>query len=359
MLIITRYFSKEFIKIFLLCLASFIVLYLLVDLIERLDNMIKNQVPIFLIFKYYLCSIPMIIYQLCPFGVLLCTFITIGLFVKHNEIMALKAHGISLFRVLQVFIIIAVCLCFCSLWLQEYLLPYTNRQMKEIKNVNIKGKKPSSLFKKYHFWYRSQDTIYNIDYFDPDKNMLRKISIFYFDSHYSLIKRIDAQSAIWTNDLWLFKDGQEREFLPNGQTRAKPFKTQLISINKTPEEFKASRKEGEEMSFSEIRTFTQKLREEGYPSTSYEVDMHAKIAYPFISVIMALLGIPFALRTGRSGGMAFGIAMSITLGFLYWIFFAFCLSLGKGGAIHPFISAWIANIAFGSLGVYMFLHVRQ
>ncbi|MEI6125027.1 MAG: LPS export ABC transporter permease LptG [Pseudomonadota bacterium] len=359
MLIITQYFSKEFIKTFLLCIASFVVLYLLVDLIERLDDMIKNQVPVALIIQYYLCSTPLIIYQLCPFGVLLCTFITIGLFVKHNEILALKAHGISLFRVLKVFIIIAVCVCFCSLWLQEYLLPYTNRQMKEIKNINIKGKKPSTLFKKYHFWYRTQDTIYNIDYFDPDKNMLRKITIFYFDSQFSLKKRIDAQSAVWANDIWLFNDGQERDFFPTGETRATHFKTKKLSINKTPDEFKASRKEGEEMSFTEIRKFTQKMREEGYPSTTYEVDMHAKIAYPFISVIMALLGIPFALRTGRSGGLAFGISLSIVLGFLYWIFFAFCLSLGKGGAIPPFLSAWIANIAFGSLGVYMFLHVRQ
>jgi lipopolysaccharide export system permease protein len=113
------------------------------------------------------------------------------------------------------------------------------------------------------------------------------------------------------------------------------------------------------MSFSEIRAFIQQLKREGFSSTTYEVDMYAKVSYSFINVIMMLLGIPFALRIGRSGGMALGIAISIAIGFVYWIFFGFCLSLGKGGAMPPFLAAWIANVAFGFFGMYMFLYVRQ
>ncbi len=359
MLIITRYFTREFLKVFLLCIASFAALYILVDLFERLDDMLRNKVPLSLIVQYYICNLPMIFYQVCPFGMLLCTFITVGLFVRHHEIMALKAHGVSLFRVLQVFIVIAAVICFFSLALQEYLLPYTNTQVKEIKTINIKGKKISRLFKKYHFWYRSQDTIYNIDFFDPEKNMLQKITILYFDQDFSLVKRLDAQSAVWANDLWLFQDVLEREFFADGTTKAARLKTKKVSVNKTPDDFRASRKEGEEMSFSEIRGFTRKMRAEGYPTTSYEVEMHAKIAYAFISMIMTLLGIPFALQVGRSGGMALGIAISVAVGFLYWLFYAFCLSLGKSGALPPVLAAWTANIAFGFVGVYMFLHVRQ
>jgi lipopolysaccharide export system permease protein len=358
-LIITRYFTREFLKIFFLCLSSFLALYLLVDLLEHIDDMIKNQVAFGLIIKYCLSSIPMIIYQMCPMGMLLCTFITLGLFVKHNEIMALRAHGVSLYRVLRVFVFIAVSLCVFSLWLQEYVLPTTNQIVKEIKNVNIKGKKPSKLFKKFNYWYRSQDTIYNIDYFDPDKNVLQKISVLYFDSSFNIIKRVDAQSATWENDVWLFHTGIEREFLPDGTMKLNRFEKKPLSINKTPDDFKSARKEAEEMSFTELWSFVKKMRQEGYLPTSYEVDMYAKISYAFITVIMALLGIPFALRTGRSGGMAFGITLSIVLGFVYWIFFAFCVSLGKSGALPPILAAWTANITFGMLGLYLFLHVRQ
>ena len=120
MLIITRYFTREFLKTFLLCMGAFVALYLLVDLFDRLDDMIKRQVPLSLIIQYVLCSIPMIIYRLCPLGVLLCTFITLGIFVRNQEITALKAHGISLFRVLKVFVLLSGGLFLFSICLQEY-----------------------------------------------------------------------------------------------------------------------------------------------------------------------------------------------------------------------------------------------
>ena len=359
MLIITRYFTREFLKIFCLCLCSFISLYLLVDLLERIDDMIKNQVAFGLIVKYCLCSIPMIIYQVCPLGVLLCTFITIGLFVKHHEIMALRAHGVSLYRVLKVFVFIAVSLCLFSLWLQEYVMPVTNQIVREIKNVNIRGKDPSKLFSKFHYWYRSQNIIYSIDYFDPDKNELQKISLMYFDDSFNIVKRVDAQSAQWDQDAWLFHTGVEREFFPDGSMKLNKFASRAFSINKTPRDFKSARKEAAEMSFTELWSVVKKMREEGYLPTSYEVDLYAKISYAFITVIMALLGIPFALRTGRSGGLAVGVTLSIAFGFVYWVFFAFCVSLGKSGALPPVLAAWTANIIFGMIGVYMFLHVRQ
>ncbi len=359
MLIINRYFIREFLKIFMLCMATFIALYIMVDLFDRMDDILKRQVPLSLIIMYCLCGIPMIVFQVCPLGVLLSTFITIGLFVRHNEITALKAHGISLFRVLQIFMVISIGLCFFSIWLQEYVLPYTNTQFKEIKNVHIKGRQRSRLLKRPHFWYRSDDAVYNIEFFDPEKNRLQKIAILYFGPGIFLSKRIDAQAAVWVNDMWQLQEGTVREFLPNGEMTLNTFTTKKISINKTPEDFKMSRKEGDEMSISELRGFIKKIRREGFPSAPYVVDMHAKISYSFINVIMALLGIPFALWIGRSGGMALGIAISIATGFLYWTFFAFCLSLGKGGSIPPFMAAWIANGAFGALGVYIFLHVRQ
>lgn len=359
MLIITRYFTREFLKIFCLCMGSFISLYLLVDLFERLDDMIRNQVAFGLIIKYCLCSIPMIIYQVCPLGVLLCTFVTIGLFAKNHEIMALRAHGVSLYRVLKVFVFIAVSMCLFSLWLQEYVMPTTNQIVKEIKNVNIKGKKPSKLFKKFHYWYRSQNIIYSIDYFDPEKEELQKLSLMYFDDSFNIVKRVDAQSALWDRDAWMFHSGLEREFLPDGTMKLNKFAARAFSINKTPDDFRSARKDAEEMSFTELWTVVKKMRQEGYLPTSYEVDMYAKISYAFITVIMALLGIPFALRTGRSGGLALGVTISIAFGFVYWIFFAFCVSLGKSGALPPVLAAWTANITFGMIGLYMFLHVRQ
>jgi len=357
--IITRYFTKEFAKIFLLCMGAFIALYLMVDLFERLDDMIKNRAAISFIVQYCLCIIPMILYQVSPLGVLLATFITLGLFVKHNEITALKAHGISLFRVLQVFLYISLFLTLGCVGLQEYVLPYTNALVKEIKNVHIKGRKMAHVSKRPHLWYRIDDDVYNFEFFDPENNRLQDITILRFVPPVFLKTRIDAQSAVWANGTWVFNKGTIREFSPDGKVTLSSFEKKDFIIHKTPEDLKLSWKKGDEMGLSEIRSFVSKIKREGYPAAPYIVDMHAKISYAFINIIMALIGIPFALQIGRSGGMALGITISIALGFVYWIFFAFCVSLGKGGTVAPFISAWIANAAFGMLGLYMFLHVKQ
>lgn len=361
MLIITRYFTREFLKIFCLCLASFIILYLLVDLFENLDGFIKNQAPVSVIISYLLFNVPFVIYQVSPLGVLLCTFITIGIYVRFNEITALKAHGISLFAVLKVFFFIAVCACGVAIGLQEYVLPYTNRMVKEIKTVHIKGDERKNITARNHFWYRSEDAIYNIELFLPGRNIIQGITIYYFTPAFQLRERIDARWAEWKEAKdWILHDGVARVFPDDREEiQLTTFSERVISIHETPEDFKTSQKLSEEMSFSELRTFINKIRAEGYDVTPYEADMHAKISYPFINIVMALLGIPFALMIGRSGGMALGITFSVALGFIYWLFFAFCLSLGKNGSLPAFLSAWMANAAFGALGIYMFLHVKQ
>ncbi len=359
MLILTRYVSKELLKVLLLCMGAFVALYLLVDLFNRLDDILDHRVPVSLVFQYIVCSIPLIVYQLSPFAVLLSTFITIGIFVKYQEITALKAHGISLYRVMKVFLLIPACMFVFSLWMQEYLIPFTGKRAEEIKEVNIKDRKLSRFYRRHDFWYRSGDSIYNVDFYDPEQRTVERITILSLGPRFSLKKRIDAQSGVWAEDGWLLHNGLEREFDAQGTMRATPFSSRHITLSITPEDFDMARLEGEHMGISEIWRFIRKIKKAGYNAVPYEVDMHAKISYAFINIIMGILGIPFALRIGRSGSMAQGIALSIAIGFTYWLFNAFCLSLGKGGALPPLMSAWIANATFGLLGMYLFLHVRQ
>ncbi len=360
MLIINRYFTKEFLKIFFLCMAAFFVIYFLVELFEKLDHMVENQTEIGTIVEYFFCLTPLIFYQVSPLGVLLSVFLTVGIFVRRNEITALKAHGISLYKVMTIFIGISLCVCCFSMFIQEYLMPYTNIRVKEIRNIDIKGKQLSKLLKRHHFWYREDDNIYSIDFFDPESNTIDKIEIFCFSPDFSLKTKIEARTGVFDNQTeWILNDIVVRDFQPDGTTTLVSFYAEKVELHKTPEDFKAVQKGAEEMSISEIFDFIKTMKRQGYSTVSYVVEMHGKISYPFINIIMALIGIPFALRIGRSGGMAFGITLSIAIGFVYWVFFGFCISLGKAGALPPFLSAWLANLAFGSLGVYMFSHVRQ
>ena len=274
----------------------------------------------------------MIVYQVLPLGILLCTFITLGIFVKNNEITAIKAHGISLFSVLKAFVFISSLFCVFSLFLQEFVLPQTNWQVKKIKNIYIKGKKEATFLKKDDFWFRNKNRICKTGYFDQGKNSIHNINIYYFDLDFRVEKKIEAESAVWTKDHWVFNNGVERSFKKTGEMKIKKFKSREIAIDKIPEDFMSFRKESEEMSFTEIRAFINKTKQEGYPTVSFEADMHAKISYSFICIIMAVLGIPFSLMIGRSGGMALGIAISLVLGFIYWTFLPFVFLWEREGS---------------------------
>ncbi len=359
MLIITRYFLREFLRVLLLCLATFVALYLIVDLFNRINDIISHGVAPALVVQYFICGLPRIMNQLCPLAVLLSTFITLGLFVRNHEITALKAHGISLYRVLNVFILISGGICLLSLLLQQYIIPGSTTRFREIRHEQMKGRPRSKLVDTTAFWYRSQDAIYNIDFFEPETNRLRQISIMYLDDTFQARRAIQAKTGRWNGTSWDLQDGTERLFHPDGSQTASHFRQMAMSLDATPEDFMVSRRTGDELSFTDLWRLLKKIRASGYPATTYEVDLHAKVSYSFINIIMAILGIPFALMIGRSGGMALGIAISTGLGLTYWIFFSFCVSLGKGGLLHPFVAAWIANIIFGMLGMYLFLRVRQ
>jgi len=358
-LIITRYFLYEFLRVFGLCLATFIALYLIGDLFGRIEDIIAREVGFGLVVQYFICSLPLIIHQMCPLAVLLSTFITIGLFVRNQEITALKAHGISLYRVLNVFILISAGVFIVSLLMQQYIIPASTTRFREIRQTHIKGKSRSKQIDTTAFWYRAEGAIYNIDFFDPEQNTLAKVSIMYLDDTFQAQRAIYAETGLWNGKTWDLHNGIERQFLSDGGQTATAFKQRTLSMHAAPDDFQVSRKTGDELSFSDLWSMLKKIRASGYSSTSYAVDLHAKVSYSFINIIMAILGIPFALMIGRNGGMALGIAASTCLGLTYWIFFSFCVSLGKGGVLNPFISAWIANIIFGMLGIYLFLRVRQ
>jgi len=358
-LIITRYFLRDFLRVLGLCLATFVALYLIVDLFNRIEDILSRDVPLGLIIQYFLCGLPRIIHQFCPLAVLLSTFITIGLFVRNQEITALKAHGISLYRVLNVFILISAGVFVASLLMQQYLIPGSTTRFRQIKEEYIKGKARSKLVDTTAFWYRSKGAIYNIDFFEPEKNILEKVSIMYLDDAFQARRVIFAKTGSWNGKTWDLQDGFDRQFHAGGGQTATTFKQISVSLQARPEDFHGSRKTSDELSFTELWGLLKKIKTRGYTTTSYAVDLHAKISYSFINIIMAILGIPFALMIGRSGGMALGIALSSGLGLTYWIFFSFCISLGKGGMLHPFVAAWIANIIFGMLGIYLFLRVRQ
>lgn len=360
MTIITRYIVREFLKIFFLCLGVCVGLFFIVDLsVQYLDNFSKYNPPFLLTTLFCLYKIPQMFYWVCPMAVLLTIFLTLALFSRNNEIIAMKAGGISVYTIVTPLIILSGCVVLVSFGNQELMLPYASQRAEYIENIKIKGKKGQNLLKQDRFWYRSEDIVCNIELFEHASNTLQGVTIYFFDQKFTLTGRLDAKRGKWVDNKWHFYDLIIRTFNPDGSMAVETAQEKIIPLKETPDDFKVARREPEEMSYAELNDYINKIEKAGYQIPEYVPYLYAKIAFPFICLIMPILTIPFALRIGRSGGIALGIGMSVIIGFIYFVFFNFSLSLGKGGLLPPLFSAWVANILFGSLGIYLFLRVRQ
>ena len=358
--ILYRYVLLEYLKIFSLSLSSLILIYVVVLFFKKVSTFIKYQAPLYLIFEYFLYRIPEVIFQwTLPYGVLLATLLTLGSLSRHSEITAMKSGGVSLYRITLPMLSFALLVSLFSFLGNEYLVPFTNQRTEYLLSVEVRKEGPSNFFKNYKIWYHGDHRIFNIQLLDPKKKFLEGLTIYQFDSQFRCTQRIDAREARWINGKWRFYKGTVREFDEGGSMRMTPFAEMDFPLQETWESFEKIERPTGEMSYTELATYIQKIRSAGYDSTRYRVDLHAKLSYPLLNLVMVLIGIPFALKTGRSGGVAFNIAISVMIGFAYGVTFYVFLSFGKSGVLPPLISAWTPIVLFSLGGIFTLMSVRH
>jgi lipopolysaccharide export system permease protein len=359
MTILDRYVIKEYIMLFLLILVSFTVLFLIIDLFERMRMFLSNHATANQMVTYLIFMIPMIISQTIPVAVLLASLIVFSNLSRYSEILAMKANGISLYRISLPVVIIAFFICILSFLFNEYITPYANEKADYIKRVEIEKQKPLGSFKQNQIWYRGAIGIYNFQMFDPATNSLNGITINYVDKNFSLNMRIDAEIARWENNQWVFHNLMITRFKVGQFPSIEWASTKVIDLPEKPADFTSVQKEAIKMGYMELRRYVRKIQAEGYDATRYLVDMHGKVAFTLVSMILVIIGISFSLmKTERSGGIMQCIGVGIVIGFSYWVVHALSMSFGRSGTIPPLLSAWIANLVLGSISIVMYLRVK-
>jgi len=358
--VLYRYIMREYLKIFSLSLSSLILIYIVVIFFQKMNFFQRHNAPFYLMFEYVLYKIPEATFQwTIPYAVLLTTLLTLGTLSRHSEITAFKAGGISLYRITLPLIVIVLIVSFFSFLGNDYLVPFTNQKTRYLLDVKVRKEPPTGFFKNYKIWYRSDRRIINIQLLDAAKKTLRGLTLYEFDDQFRCTQRIDASEARWADGKWRFYDGAIRDFGESGSIRMTAFKEMDSPLKENWESFQKSAGDSAEMSYAELRTYIQKIQASGYDATRYLVDLYAKISYPLLNLIMILIGVPFALKTGRSGGVALSIGISMMIGFAYGITFYLFLSFGKSGILSPLLSTWIPTVLFGLAGIFTLMSIRQ
>ena len=303
------------------------------------------------------------IYTIAPLSVLIAVLVVFGTLNRTNELTAMKATGISLYRIVVPILAIASVLAVALFAFDESYIPNANRRQEALRSI-IKGK-PAQTFErpdqKWIFGAEKPDEPNHIFYyqlFDPDKDSFGNISIFEFAPNtFTLSRRIFASSAHWEPNLrqWVFENGWERTF---AGAEVKTYRTFQVStfpgIHEPPGYFKKETRQSSEMSFVELNHYIGDLRQSGFDTMRLRVALNHKLAYPLITLVMAVLAVPFALSMGRSGSLA-GIGVAISVAIAYWVVAGTFEAMGNVNMLPAIFAAWSPDILFGLAGSYLLL----
>lgn len=361
MRILSKYILSEFTKPALLAVVFIVTLYVIVNFFEKVEDFIAFHVDPYDVILYYLLKIPHIFFLMVPYPVLFATAACIGSLSRHSEITAMRAGGISLLSLAAPILLASFFIAILTITFNEYVVPYANLKHRFIHQVDIYKNKFGPVNSAIHgneIWHRSKEnSLWNIEHFDSKNKIFRGVHIYFYEDGKSLSKRIDASSATHNGKYWVFEDVYLRHFKDFGQSEIKFFKRAQFPFDERPSDFHRLNLDQDEMSIRKINWYRQQLRKEGLDSTRYDVDFHYKIAYPFVCVIMAFIGIPLSLRLSRSGGIMFSVGLSAGIGWVYFYLYSMGISLGHEGILPPWLSAWGLNIIAVAIGSYMILTI--
>jgi lipopolysaccharide export system permease protein len=354
---VDKYLVREVLKHFGIVLLAAIGIYVAVDFFENVDKFVNAGLPAARIIEFFQLKLPLIIAQITPVGILLAILITFGLMNKHNEIIALKSGGMSVYYFLRPVFTLGFLFSVFLFFLSEIVVPVTISKANEIWRIEVKKYAVTSVQK--NIWLKGHRSIAYISYFNPRDRTISGIALNYFDQQFRLIRRIDAAKGIFLKDRWVFYDIMEQILdKKTGAYEVKFHDQQAEELDFAPEDLQRVAKKSEEMSFRELLDYIRNVESEGYDATPYRVDFHDKFALPFACLIVSVIGVGITARKLTRKDLSVNIAYGIVIVFLFWISHGFCLSLGYGGILPPLIAAWTANFIFGCAAAFVLLNAE-
>lgn len=354
MKILDRYLLAQFARYFFIINIAFVSVYLLIDFFEKSDSFTKRGKPISLITEYFLLKIPFIIDQLGPILILLSGVITLGILHHNNEMMALKAAGISLKRIVRP--ILTAAILFTSLFIvaAQFLLPATISTTNDIWFVQVRGKVPLGIFRNGRYYFKGSEGFYSFQWPNNKDMVLSNFSYSTWDDKYNIEAVTVAKFARWNRSGWLLRKGQIQRKTDNGSFETELFGARYFYFPETPEDFLVPEYESAEMSLTGLFQNIDD-QETASDTTKARAEFFSRTSYLILGIPLLLLGLPILIHSYRKWGRDLSIAIPISCGmaFVTWGLWGALQSLAKMGAIPPLAAALVIHLVFSIIGIFL------
>jgi LPS export ABC transporter permease LptF/LPS export ABC transporter permease LptG len=364
--LLDAYIARQYLRILAMTTIGILGLFYISTFMDLSDKLFKGQTTIGMIGEFLFWSTPQFLQYIIALAVLLSALVTVGLLTKNSELIVMRACGISLYRTALPMIAFALAGSAVLFGMEENVLGTANQRAERLRHV-IRTGQPQTFGVLNRKWIVGSDgRIYHYQYYDPRNRELNSLTIFGFDAAtHSVTSRTFVQRASYAplpsakgeTPQWKFDIGWQREFDPKTQVSSYQRFENTVAALEPADYFETEAREPDLMNFPQLRAYIAELSASGYNVLDHQVGLHRKVAFPFVTLVMTLIAVPFAVTTGRRGAM-YGIGVGIVLALVYWTMISVFAAFGQGGLISPVLAAWAPNLIFGAAAAYLLLTVR-
>ncbi len=360
MKLLDRYLIKQFLQTTFFGILAFTLIFVVVDMMENLDDFIDQNVVGSIILQYYLVFIPEIIRLMLPVSVLFAALFTTGKLSSLNELTAIKAAGISMYRFMLPILTVTLLICIGAIYFSGYVVPLANKNKISIEMNYLK--KNFSFSGSNIFFQDSRSRIVNISYFNEESGQAIRVSIQDFDNNdlTRMTQRIDAMRMSFdsTKSVWRAFDGSIRKFSAESEEMFRFKETEVKGLNFLPGDLLAKQQKPEEMNLSELNNAIKNRINAGNDPTPLQIEYYSRYAFAMTGLIVVLFGLPLSANN-RKGGLALQVGLNILITFIYLVAMKITQAFGKNGSLNPLLTAWLVNIFFTIGAVLNLMRIKQ
>jgi LPS export ABC transporter permease LptG/LPS export ABC transporter permease LptF len=357
--VIDLYMVRNFLFYLLPTLIVCMSLFYMFTFFELMDDVFAHNVAYSTVFDYFFYLLPSVLILLVPISVLIATLVTFGVMDKTNQVVAFKSCGVSVYRIAVPVILMAALAGGGLFVLQEYVAPYANQRQDSLRNV-IKGRPAQTFYQLGRNWiFGEGNRLFNYRHFDAENDIFAELSVYELDTTSNRLRHhIYGKRARWDplTRHWILSQGWQRDFGNSGPSFTR-FESSSFAFPERPSYFQQEVKESSKMTYGELRDYIGILQRAGFEVDQLKTELYKKLSFPFVSLIMSVIGIPFAFSMGRKGAL-YGVAVGVVIGITYWGMFGAFEVLGANGLLAPFLAAWGPNLLFSAAGLLMLSAIR-
>jgi lipopolysaccharide export system permease protein len=349
MKILTTYILTTFAKILAFVLPVFVVLYMVVEFVERLDDFVEHQAGMDTLLTYFVLRSPVVAVQIASLAILLAVALTIVLLERSRELIAFMAAGATPWHIISPFLLGALIIAAINLAAEEYLLPSAHRGLMDLQKERQGSQPKGMLLQQGEVWLRTpEDAFVHIELVDPGAERVHGIAIYRQDRVGDLLEQVEARQAVWQADHWTLLQGTVSRFRDNLTTDRESFARLDMSIGIEPEALRSMFRPPSQMSLSTLRSYMRKLQDRGIDMAAYVRDFQLKLATPVMGIGMALVALAAMWGTQGARNTGLGFVATFCGAGVYWLIVLTGSTLSEGQLVTLLVGIWLPHLVIVS-----------